>query len=183
MALPDQLKKAIVQMPAKEKDKLLLRLITKDKTLADRLHFELIEDSSTIPERREDIMATIVRTSKFNQNTPGWILMDMRNLSGDIAYHVKVTKDKMGGLELNLFLLNTFLEKYPDILKTYSSRADTCALYIAKKALVIVNQLEKLEEDYRVDYIKDANRMLASVYSLCSKMYARQLELPQQIEG
>ena len=169
-------------MPAKEKDKLLLRLITKDKTLADRLHFELIEDSSTIPERREDIMATIVRTSKFNQNTPGWILMDMRNLSGDIAYHVKVTKDKIGGIELNLFLLNTFLENYQDILKTYSSRADTCALYIAKKAQVILNGFSKLDEDYRTDYIKDVNRMLQLVFSLCSKMYARQMELPQEVE-
>ncbi|NIJ56052.1 hypothetical protein [Dyadobacter arcticus] len=183
MALPDLLKKAIVQMPVKEKDKLLLRLITRDKTLADRLQFELIEESSTIPERREDLMANIVRTSTFNQNTPGWILMDMRNLSGDIAYHVKVTKDKIGGLELNLFLLNTFMDKYPNILKTYSSRADTCALYIAKKAHVILNGLEKLDEDYRVDYIKDTNRMLVSVYTLCSKVYARQLDLPQQIDS
>jgi hypothetical protein len=182
MALPDQLKKAIIQMPVKEKDKLLLRLITKDKTLADRLHFELIEDSSTIMERREDIMATIRRTSTFNQNTPGWILMDMRNLSGDIAYHVKVTKDKTGGIELNIFLLNTFLGKYRDILKTYSSRADTCALYIAKKALTIVNALKKLDEDYRADYLKDANEMLSLVYQLCSKMYARQLEVPEQLE-
>ncbi|CAG5071895.1 hypothetical protein DYBT9623_03871 [Dyadobacter sp. CECT 9623] len=182
MALPDQLKKAIIQMPTKEKDRLLLRLITKDKTLADRLHFELIEDSLTIPERREDIAATITRTSKFNQNTPGWILMDLRNLSGDIAYHVKVTKDKIGGMELNLFMLNTFLENYSDILKTYSSRADTCALYIAKKAQVILNAFNKLDEDYRVDYLKDVNRMLKLVYSLCSKMYARQMELPQEIE-
>ena len=169
-------------MPTKEKDRLLLRLITKDKTLADRLHFELIEDSLTIPERREDIAATITRTSKFNQNTPGWILMDLRNLSGDIAYHVKVTKDKIGGMELNLFMLNTFLENYSDILKTYSSRADTCALYIAKKAQVILNAFNKLDEDYRVDYLKDVNGMLKLVYSLCSKMYARQMELPQEIE-
>ncbi|WAC11072.1 hypothetical protein [Dyadobacter pollutisoli] len=182
MALPDQLKKAIIQMPAKEKDKLLLRLITKDKTLTDRLHFELIEDSATIPERRDEIMSRIVRTSKFNQNTPGWILMDLRNLSGDIAYHVKVTKDKIGGLELNLFLMNTFMEQYPEILRTYSSRADTCALYIAKKALTIINGINKLDEDYRVDYIKDANRMLKMVYSLASRMYARQLELPQELE-
>jgi hypothetical protein len=182
MALPDHLKKAIVQMPSKEKDKLLLRLITKDKTLSDKLHFELIEDSATIPERREEISGRIVRTSKFNQNTPGWVLMDMRNLSGDISYHVKVTKDKIGGLELNLFLLNTFLEAYRDMLKTYSSRADTCALYIAKKAKTILNGLDKLDEDYRVDYIKDTNNMLRLVHSLCSKMYARQMELPQALE-
>lgn len=169
-------------MPAKEKDKLLLRLITKDKTLSDKLHFELIEDSATIPERREELMGRIVRTSKFNQNTPGWVLMDMRSLSSDIAYHVKVTKDKTGGIELSIFLLNTFLESYADILKTYSSRADTCALYIAKKAQTILNGLNKLDEDYRVDYLRDANRMLQHVFSLCSKMYARQMELPHELE-
>lgn len=182
MALTDQLKKAIIQMPPKEKDKLLLRLISKDKTLSDRLHFELLEDSATIPERREEITNRIVRVSKFNQNTPGWILMDMRNLSGDISYHVKVTKDKVGAIELNLLLLNTFLERYPDILKTYSSKADTCALYIAKKAQTILNGLNKLDEDYRVDYLRDANQMLKHVYSLCSKMYAKQLGIPEHWE-
>jgi len=182
MPLSDQLKKAIIQMPVKEKDKLLLRLITKDQTLSDRLHFELIEDSATIPERKEEITGRIVRISKFNQNTPGWVLMDMRTLSGDISYHVKVTKDKMGALELNLFLMNTFMEKYADILRTYSSKADTCALYLAKKALTIINGLNKLDEDYKVDYIKDANQMLKSIHSLCSKMYARQLGVPVEWE-
>ena len=182
MALPDPLKKAIVQMPVKEKDKLLLRLITKDRTLSDRLYFELIEDSATIPERREEIANRITRVSKFNQNTPGWILMDMRNLSGDISYHVKVTKDKIGGIELNIFLLNTFLGYYPHILKTYSSKADTCALYIAKKAQTILNGLNKLEEDYRVDYVKDTNEMLKHVHNLCSKMYAKQLGVPEEWE-
>lgn len=169
-------------MPAKEKDKLLLRLITKDRALIDKLHFELIEESATIAERREEISGRITRTSKFNQDTPGWILMDMRSLSGDIAYHVKVTKDKIGGLELNIFLMNTFLAAYPHILKTYSSRADTCALYIAKKAQTILNGLNKLEEDYRVDYVKETNEMLKHVYNLCSKMYAIQLGVPKEWE-
>lgn len=180
MALADQLKKAIIQMPVKEKDKLLLRLITKDGTLSDRLYFELVEDSATIQERREEIMGRIERTSKFNQNTPGWILMDMRNLSGDISYHVKVTKDKIGAIELNILLLNTFFERYTDILKTYSSKADTCAIYIAKKAQTILNGLNKLDEDYRVDYINDTNQMLKYVHSLCSRTYARQLGVPEE---
>ncbi|QRR02818.1 hypothetical protein [Dyadobacter sandarakinus] len=179
MALPDQLKKAVIQMPAKEKDKLLLRLIAKDKALVDKLHFELIEDSATIPERREELTSRIIRISKFNQNTPGWVLADIRGLSSDIAYHVKVTKDKQGGLELNLLLLNTFLETHRDTLKTYSSRADPCALYIAKKAQTVVNGLNRLNEDYRFDYLEDVNRMLKAVFSLCSKQYARQLELPE----
>lgn len=182
MALPDQLKKAIIQMPAKEKDKLLIRLITKDKTLTDKLHFELLENSATIPERREEITNRITRTSKFNQNTPGWVLMDMRELSGEISYHVKVTKDKAGAIELNLFLMNTFLDSYQSILKTYSSKADTCALYLAKKAQTILNGLNKLDEDYRFDYIRDTNRMLGYIHQLCSKMYARQMEIPETWE-
>ena len=45
----------------------------------------------------------ILKACKFNERD--WeILMDMRNLSGDITYHVKVTKDKIGALELNIFL-------------------------------------------------------------------------------
>jgi hypothetical protein len=73
MPIQDQLKKAIIQMPQKEKDKLLIRLITKDSTLSDKLFFELIEESATIPERREAIMARITRISKIIQDSPGWI--------------------------------------------------------------------------------------------------------------
>jgi len=182
MPIEDQLKKAIIQMPPKEKDKLLIRLITKDKALTDKLYFELIEESSTIQERRESIMSRITRLTKNIQDSPGWILMDMRNLSGDITYHVKVTRDKIGALELNIFLLNTFLTSYADKLKVYTSRTDKCALYIAKKALTILNGLNKLEEDYRVDYVKDTNKMLKLVHQLCSKMYARQLNVPEAWE-
>lgn len=179
MPIHDQLKKAIIQMPQKEKDKLLLRLITKDTTLTDKLFFELIEDSATIPERREAIMGRISRISKIIQDSPGWILMDMRNLSGDITYHVKVTKDKVGALELNLFLLNTFLDKYADKLRGYSSRTDKVAMYIAKKALTTLNGFNKLDEDYHFDYKRDVNHMLKQVHQLASKMYAKQLELPE----
>lgn len=179
MALPDELKKAILQMPIKEKDKLLLRLIAKDKALIDRLHFELLEDSATIPERREEIRSRIVRISRFNESSPGWIMMNMRDLSGEITYHVKITKDKIGGLELNLFMLNTFLETYQNLLRTYSSYADKCALYIAKKAVTILNGLDKLDEDYKFDYRNDANQMLEFVHSLCSKIYARQMDIPE----
>lgn len=182
MPIEDQLKKAIIQMPQKEKDKLLIRLITKDKVLTDKLYFELIEESSTTQERRESIMARITRLTRNVQDSPGWILMDMRNLSGDITYHVKVTKDKIGALELNIFLLNTFLTSYADKLKVYTSRTDKCALYIAKKALTILNGLNKLEEDYRVDYKKETNKMLKLVHRLCSKMYASQLKVPEEWE-
>lgn len=182
MPIQDQLKKAIIQLLPKEKDKLLLRLVAKDKTLCDRLYFELIEESSTIPERREDIAGRILHTSTMAIDTPGWIMMEMKGLSGEIAYHVKITKDKLGSIELNLLLMNTFLNRYSDQLQKYSSRSDKCALYIAKKALTITNALNKLDDDYRFDFKQDTNRMLSLVHSLCSKMYARQLNVPEKVE-
>ena len=180
--MQDQLKKAIIQMLPKEKDKLLLRLIAKDKALTDRLYFELIEGSATIPERREDIAGHILHSATMGMDAPAWIMMEMKSLSGDIAYHVKITKDKLGAIELNLLLLNTFLTNFSDKLQKYTSRSDKCALYIAKKALAIVNGLGKLDEDYQFDFKSDANSMLALVHNLCSKMYARQLNVPEELE-
>jgi hypothetical protein len=182
MPIQDELKKAIVKMPLKEKDKLLLRLIAKDGALSDKLYFELVEGSTTIPERREDIAGNILHSATMAMDTPGWIMMEMRSLSGEISYHVKITKDKLGSVELNLLLLNTFLDRYSDKLQNLTSRSEKCAQYIAKKALTIITALQKLNEDYRFDFVADANRMLKLVHGLCSKMYARQLGVPEEIE-
>jgi hypothetical protein len=180
MPLSDPLKKAITAMPAKEKDKLLLRLITKDKVLADRLHFELLEQSSTTEERREAIREKIQRLARQEQYTAGWILMDLRSLSGDIAYHVKVTKDKYGEIDLNLHLLVTYLAHQAGPLRTYTGRTDKCALYIAKKAQTLLKRLDKLDSDYYVDFDRDVNRLLEQVHALCTSHYARQLGLPRE---
>ncbi|GHB69069.1 hypothetical protein [Persicitalea jodogahamensis] len=180
MALPDSLKKAILQMPGKEKDKLLLRLINKDKNLVDRLHFELIEDGSTLPERREAIRSRIAKVAQMSQHSPGWIMMDMRSLSGDITHHVKITKDKYGEIELNIALLNDFFENHPKQLTNYTSRSDKCALYITKKTQTILKQLAKLDEDYYVDFAESVEKLLQYVHSMCSQHYARQMELPRE---
>ncbi|HEV7351233.1 hypothetical protein [Telluribacter sp.] len=180
MALSDSLKKAITGMPPKEKDKLLLRLIGKDKVLADRLYFELIEDSSTTEERRETIKHKIQKMARMQEYTPAWILMDLRTLSGDIAYHVKVTKDKYGEIDLNLYLLNAFLEQQADVLRNHTSRTDKCALYMAKKAQTLMNRLNKLNDDYYGDFEREVNQLLRRLHSLCTQSYARQMGLPKE---
>ncbi|GAB2802064.1 hypothetical protein GCM10027275_55430 [Rhabdobacter roseus] len=179
MALPDSLKKAIIQLPPKEKDKLLLRLVVKDKVLTDRLLFELIEESATVDDRREAIRRTIARVADMTHNSPGWIMMDMRSLSGDIAYHVKVTKDKYGEIDLNLFMLNAFFAQQADQLRHHTSRSDKCALYMAKKAQTILNRLTKLDTDYYVDFESGVNQLLQQLHTMCTQSYARQLQLPK----
>lgn len=179
MALPDALKKEIVQMPAKEKDKLLLRLIGKDKTLVDKLYFELIEGGATTDERREAIKRRIHKVARMAQYSPGWIMMDMRSLSGDIAYHIKITKDKYGDIELNLYLLNEFFEQHTEQLRTYNSKSDKCALYMAKKVQTLLNKLKKLDEEYYIDFEKGLTALLGYVHTMCTAPYANQMGIPK----
>lgn len=97
--LSKELVKEITKMPVKEKDKLLMRLIRKDGLLAEQLEFQLIEFGETTEERRNMISNKIedevngVEGSYLNQ---GIVLMRLRDYSGQITRHLKVTKDKIG---------------------------------------------------------------------------------------
>ena len=165
-------------MPAKEKDKLLLRLVAKDNNLMLRLQFELIEQSDTLNERRDDIKTAILRVAKGYHATPGWMMMDMRDLNARITQHVKITKDKYGDIELTLYLINIFFEHQPQHLEVFNSRTETVSEYIAKRAESTLKKLEKFDEDYRVDFQADVDKLLYNVHTFCPRPYARQLNLP-----
>lgn len=180
-AINPDLKHAITRLPEKEKDKLLLKLVVKDALLVERLEFELIEHSQTIDERRLTIREFIDRTVRLKQDSAGWIMMDMRTISGYITRHLKVTKDKYGEVELGLYMLNSFFEERPDQLRTYNSRTDKCAQYIAKRTDQVLKKLLKLDPDYHIEFLDDMNTLLGRIYANCPAHYARQLEIPKEI--
>ncbi|GAB2528995.1 hypothetical protein [Spirosoma aerophilum] len=179
-ALDPELKKAIVRMPGTEKDKLLLRLITKDAVLTERLQFELVEEGRTIDERRHTIRAFIDRTANLHADTPGWLMMDMRTVSGHISRHLKVTKDKYGEVELMLYMLNTFYDNNAHLLQKYNSRTDKAAEYIAKRTEQVLKKAVKLDPDYYVEFMDEINKLLGWVNTTASAHYARQLSLPKE---
>ncbi|MCU0338680.1 MAG: hypothetical protein MUE30_02255 [Spirosomaceae bacterium] len=173
--LSEELKEAIVRIPQKEKDKLLLKLVAKDDNLIQRLEFELVEQGDTLQLRRDDIKKRILKVAKMTHDTPGWMMMDMRSFSGDISQHVKVTKDKYGDVELNLYLLNTFFDHQLELLRVHNSRSDSCAEYIAKKTVTVLKNLEKMNADFYVDFASDVQKLLDRVHQYCPKNYARQM--------
>lgn len=179
MAISEELKRAIVQMPQKEKDKLLLRLVAKDANLVQRFEFELIEHGDTVQIRRDDIKQRILKVAARTHDTPGWMMMDMRSFSGEISQHVKITKDKYGEIELIIYLFLTFFEHQSAMLLIHNSRSDSCAEYIAKKVDSLVKKLNKFNPDYYVDFERDMQKLLNYVHSHCSKNYARTLEIPK----
>jgi hypothetical protein len=181
MAISDDLKKAIIyNMSQAEKDKLLIRLVSKDETLVKQLEFKLLEGESTLDERREKIKTQITKVAKMYHYSPGYMMMDMRYLSGDISTHTKTTKDKYGDIELNLFLVNAFFEHQLDHLRTHTAKTDTCADYIAKKTVTILKNLSKLNEDLYVEFESEVYKLLACVHTYCPKNYARELLIPTQ---
>jgi hypothetical protein len=179
MALDADLKKAITTLPAPEKDKLLLKLIGKDPVLVEQLTFKLLERGRTLEDRRAVVRQTISRLAAINESTAGWVMMNMRAVSGDITRHVKVTGDKYGEVELNLHLLNEFGTLRAQQLTGFNPRTEKAAAYMATRAQQTLKKLQKLDPDYYIEFERATNRMLTIVHTLCSATYARQIELPQ----
>ena len=104
MTFPKEFKDAIQNLPSAEKDKLIFRLLKHDLNLANRLLFELVSTES-VEDRRKKMQNEVTKEIKRTSDrffTFGYILMDMRYLSGSITEHVRITKDKYGEICLNL---------------------------------------------------------------------------------
>ena len=91
------LKIEIKSLPEKEKDKLLLRLIAKDKVLTEHLHFMLLENEEDLANRYQDLSQAIsnvlMELNKTGKASSKDVLLKIRRLSGSISHHQKVTKD------------------------------------------------------------------------------------------
>jgi hypothetical protein len=162
MIFDQEFKDAICALPSKEKDKLLLRLIKKDKVLCKRLYFDLIECGNT-EEKRNEVKYEIVSHSKVSERygyKPGYLLMDIREMSGMVNEHVSVTKDKFGEISLTLVLLieslNTYgkfigLTRYRDVRKLL--------LYLTSKVFKIVLLIDKMHEDLKIEFQEDLTKL------------------------
>ena len=154
--LTSELKKAISQLSHKEKDKLLYRLIPKDEMLVAQLEFRLLEGGDTTEYRRDNlrnIVEQALRKAANQYYSPGYLLLDLRAISGAINRHVKTTSDKYGELELNLYMLNRTMELVGSQLRFSSPwHSRTLNEYMAKRVIKLLGIREKLPEDYHADF-------------------------------
>ncbi|MEM1134371.1 MAG: hypothetical protein AAGI07_00930 [Bacteroidota bacterium] len=182
--LSKELEAAIRAMPEPEKDKILLRLIRKDRLLIKKLQFELLSDEIKMKENREELISSIKHMSKVGySHTPGLLMMDMRDFSGSINEHVKVTKDKYDEVVLNLVLVNEFFKNnYERVLVGKERRADSFARYVCKKADTVLKKLSKMHEDYHLEFEEDVNEMLKLIYQYSpTKTEAEAMNLPKKL--
>ena len=195
MKFDDEFKKAIANLPPKEKDKLILRLLKKDYILANRLYFELVSTDS-VQDRRsvkeERIKRYLEKFSKTNR-VPDYALSDMRSISAEITEHVRITKDKYGEASLNLLMLNESLELNQSILsKATPNMAHKYNVYVIARAYKILSLIIKLHEDFHIEFedgleeLSDniANNhylMKTAIYSRFDINWIRNFEIPENI--
>jgi len=180
------LKAAITAIPPKEKDKLLLRLIAKDKVLTEHLHFKLLEGPADLEERRqlltEEIDEAVSVLNKMKKSTSKDALVVFRKLNGRVNHHFKVTKDPDTEVDLRLHLLKLLplgynegvfspLAKYNERLKNYYLRT-TLALY---------KKYQKLHEDIQYDFKDDFNVLLEKLKQHELLRAAKEIGLPEEL--
>lgn len=145
MEYSKEFRQAISAFSSMEKDRLIIRLLKKDRILSEKLYFELI-DPDTQDEKRAQ-METLVKkevaaASKYLNNAK-YFLRLIRRISSKITEHVKITSDKLGEVSLNLLLVNeilTLTKHFRDGYKLY--------IYLLNKIFRMLVLTQKLDADY-----------------------------------
>lgn len=180
------LKAEIKSLPEKEKDKLLLRLIAKDKVLTEHLHFKLLENEQDLVDRQERLIQIIdegmesLRLSR-KLNSKETLLM-MRKLNGSINHHFKVTKDLGTELELRIHLLNSLPIQFNEgVFTAVYKFQEKLMVYFVKTTVTLLNKYEKLHEDLQFDLQDAMNDLLQKIYQHKTAAVAKELGLPEHL--
>ncbi|QOW10836.1 deoxyuridine 5'-triphosphate nucleotidohydrolase [Kaistella flava (ex Peng et al. 2021)] len=148
MEYSKEFKEAISNFTSGEKDKLIIRLLKKDRILSHRLYFELI-DPETADDKRNQMQALVkeevsIAAKKFGRTK--YFLPAIRKISAKITEHVKITTDKLGEVSLTMLLVSETLEHAPktgDHYKLY--------IYLLNKIFRSLVLTKKLDPDYYLD--------------------------------
>jgi len=150
MEYSKEFKAALSAFSNVEKDRLIFRLLKKDKLLSKKLYFELIDQETTDNKRdamEELVQEKIVLASAYIGNQK-YYLSIIRKLSAEITEHVKITTDKFGEVSLNLLLVNTILEHNKDLTRQRFDNVYKLYLYLINKIVKALILIKKLDEDY-----------------------------------
>ncbi|MBC8985904.1 hypothetical protein H9X96_08950 [Pedobacter sp. N36a] len=180
------LKLEIKSLPEKEKDKLLLRLIAKDKILTEHLHFLLMEGEQDLVDRQEQLSARIDEEieelmSNRRRNAKE-ALLKMRKLNGSITHHFKVTKDLNSEIELRIHLFKGIpIDFNEGVFSTLHKFNEKLMIYFAKSVFSVYNKYLKMHEETQFDLKPSFNEVLAKLYQHKTAPVAEELGLPKEI--
>lgn len=162
MIFPKEFKDAISNLPSSEKDKLIFRLLKNDLALANQLHFKLVSNL-TVEELRGKVqkqLNILIERATNNYYSPGYLNLDIRDMSGRINEHVKITKDKYGEISLNLYMINRILEeKNKNIVTASWDKAEKLCTTVVSRTFKILLLIKKMHDDYFTEFEDDLKKL------------------------
>lgn len=155
MKFDNEFKKAISQLSSSEKDKLILRLLKRDLVLVNQLYFQLLSDESA-DEKRVKLEKRILKRIDLASErfwSLGYLMMDMRDISGEITDHVRTTKDKFGEPKLQLLMLIEILKRNNTRIKNAKTKDSyKISIYIIARSFKILILISALDKDYFMEF-------------------------------
>ena len=154
MEYSKEFKQALSEFSSIEKDRLIFRLLKKDKLLSKKLYFELIDPETTDQKRdqmEENVTEKLASAARYIGN-PKYYLSTIRTISAEITEHVKVTTDKFGEVYLNLFLVDQILENNDSFAQQRFDNVYKLYIYLINKIVRALLLIKKIDEDYWMEF-------------------------------
>lgn len=171
MEYSKEFKAALSAFSSQEKDKLIFRLLRKDKLLSKKLYFELIDPENTDDKRNameEQVEEKILLASKYIGNAK-YFLTIIRKISAEITEHVKITTDKFGEVSLNLLMVSKILDYNNDLSRQRFDNVYKLYIYMINKVFKSLVVVKKLDEDYWMEvdeYLRDIQTKISENHYL-----------------
>ncbi|TGE08301.1 hypothetical protein [Hymenobacter fodinae] len=181
-ALSPELRKALLNLPQKEKDQLLAKLVAQDAVLTEQLSYRLLEGEDALEQRRERLRTQVDDPVRGYHQTPNDLLHIVRQLQARLAYHARITGDVFGEVELTLRLLTNVLRHQPEAVARLHGPTQPLLQHLARRTHDVLKQTAKLHEDYLVELEPATNELLTLLYSSAAAPLARELGVPTVIQ-
>lgn len=185
------LKKAVLDLPQQEKDKLLVRLVGKDELLVKQLHFQLLEDETDLEERvnvvKQQLQLLFERITDYIENVNAYhnahqLMGELKYGSGIINEHFSVTKDKMSEVQLRLLLISQSFEHFDKLFEFHPyGRNDKLLNYQAGRIRYLLGKYETLHEDLQFEFRDELNAVLVFARQSGMNPHMSALGLPKAV--
>jgi len=154
-------KEAIKLLPQKELAKIVIDLISKDKSAYNLVYIRYLNGETGVKDIYEDVLSNI--ETCFYNNYKGHIQSqrDAKMLSAcvkELNNFTKISKNKIMEANLLMVILKEALINRRDSFGTYSTAFDNKVAQILRRLLNIITK--KIHPDYLIDYQDDVNEYL-----------------------
>jgi len=173
--LSPDLRKALLNLPQKEKDQLLTRLVGQDAVLTEQLAYRLLEGPDALEDRRQVLRTQIDDPVRGYHQTPNDLLVIVRQLQARIGYHAKITGDTFGEVELTVRLLGRVFEHQPAAVARLHGPTQPLLQHLARRTHEALRQADKLHPDYHLELATPVNELLERLWQSAAAPLAREL--------